>query len=118
AVTGRDVSFLLRALEADGRLEVLSRPQILTADNQKATINVGQRVPLVTDSRVSGQSDNPVVINSYKYEDVGVILTVTPKISPDGFVKMEIEPTVSQISSSQVEVSPGVNVPIIAQRKA
>ncbi|HTG44417.1 MAG TPA: secretin N-terminal domain-containing protein, partial [Verrucomicrobiae bacterium] len=45
AITGSDVSFILRALEADGRLEVLSRPQILTADNQKATINVGQRVP-------------------------------------------------------------------------
>ncbi len=118
AITGRDVSFLLRAMEADGRLEVLSRPQILTADNQKATINVGQRIPLVTDSRVGGQTADPIVINSYRYEDVGVILTVTPKISPDGFVKMEVEPTVSQITSSQVSISPGVNVPIIAQRKA
>jgi len=118
AITGRDVGFVLRALEADSRLEVLSRPQILTADNQKATINIGQRIPLVTDSRVSGATDNPIVINSYRYEDVGVLLTVTPKISPDGFVKMEVEPTVSEISSSQVTVSPGVNVPIISQRKA
>jgi type II secretory pathway component GspD/PulD (secretin) len=46
------------------------------------------------------------------------MLTVTPKISPDGFVKMEVEPSVSQLTSSQVSVSPGVNVPIIAQRKA
>lgn len=118
AITGSDIKFLLRALEADGRLEVLSRPQILTADNQTATINVAQRVPLVTDSRVSGQGDNPVVVNSYRYEDVGIILTVTPKISPDGYVKMEVEPTVSQLSSSEVEVSPGLNVPIISQRKA
>jgi len=43
---------------------------------------------------------------------------VTPKISPDGFVKMEVEPTVSQLSSSEVTISPGVNVPIINQRKA
>ncbi len=118
AIAGRDISFVLRALEADGRLEVLSRPQILTADNQKATINIGQRIPLVTDSRVAGQTADPVIINAYKYEDVGVILTVTPKISPDGFVKMEVEPTVSQLSSSEVTISPGVNVPIINQRKA
>jgi type II secretion system protein D len=118
AIAGRDISFVLRALEADGRLEVLSRPQILTADNQRATINIGQRIPLVTDSRVGGQNSDAVIINSYKYEDVGVILTVTPKISPDGFVKMEVEPTVSQLSSSEVTISPGVNVPIINQRKA
>jgi general secretion pathway protein D len=72
----------------------------------------------VTDSRVGGQTSDPVIINSYKYEDVGVILTVTPKISPDGYVKMEVEPSVSQLTSSEVAVSPGVNVPIIAQRKA
>jgi len=39
-------------LEDEGRLEVLSRPQILTADNKPASINIGQRVPFVTLSRV------------------------------------------------------------------
>lgn len=116
AITGSNVSFLLRALEADGRLEVLSRPQILTADNQKATIDIGQRVPLVDNTRVSDISNT--TINTYHYENVGVSLTVTPKISPDGFVKMEIEPTVSQLTSSLVTVSKDVNVPVISQRKA
>jgi type II secretion system protein D len=115
AITGGDVSFLMRALESDGRLEVLSRPQILTADNQKATIDIGDRVPLVTDSRVTAQGDT---INSFKYENVGVSLTVTPRISPDGFVKMEIEPIISQITSTSVAVSPGINSPVISQRKA
>jgi type II secretion system protein D len=115
AITGSDISFVLRALEADGRLEVLSRPQILTADNQKATIDIGDRVPLVTDSRTTPQGDT---INTFAYEDVGVSLTVTPRISPDGFVKMEVEPTVSQLSSSSVTVSPGINTPVISQRKA
>ncbi len=114
-VTGSDVSFILRAMEADGRLEVLSRPQILTADNQKATIDIGERVPIVTDSRVTEQN---TTISNYRYENVGVSLTVTPRISPDGFVKMEVEPSVSQLSSSTVTVSPGVNTPIISQRKA
>jgi len=116
SVTGSDVNFLLRAMEADGRLEVLSRPQILTADNQEATIDIGQRVPLVRDTRVSGENLN--TITSFEYEDVGVNLTVTPRISPDGSVKMEVAPTISQLSSSQVQISKDLSTPIINQRKA
>jgi type II secretory pathway component GspD/PulD (secretin) len=51
SVTGNNYSFLVRALQNEGRLEVLSRPQILTADNQEATINIGQSVPIVTGTR-------------------------------------------------------------------
>jgi type II secretory pathway component GspD/PulD (secretin) len=115
AVTGSDFSFLLRALKQQGRLEVLSRPQIVTADNKPATINIGQRVPLVDQSRLDNNNN---LTTSFRYEDVGVNLTVTPKISPDGFVKMEIGTTNSALSSSTVEVSKGSSAPIINQRKA
>ncbi|RME93287.1 MAG: hypothetical protein D6766_08460, partial [Verrucomicrobia bacterium] len=115
ALSGSDVQVLLRALEDDGRLEILSRPQILTADNMEAQINIGQRVPLVTGSQVTPQGGT---INQFNYEDVGVILTVTPRISPDGFVRLDVEPTISALSSSSVQVSPGLEVPIINQRTA
>ena len=115
AVTGGNYSFLLQALEEDGRLEVLSRPQIVTADNKPATINIGQRVPLITDSRVTERGDT---INSFRYEDVGVNLSVTPKISPDGMVKMDIGTTNSALSSSSVEINSSATVPIINQRRA
>lgn len=115
SVSGNDVGFLLRALQNDGRLEVLSRPQILTADNKQATIDIGQRVPLVTDSRVTERGDS---ITSIEYQNVGVSLTVTPRISPDGSVKMDVEPNLSQISSSNIDIAPGVKSPIINQRKA
>jgi len=115
AVSGGDFSFLLRALKNDGRLQVLSRPQIVTADNKPAIINVGQRVPLITDSRVTERGDT---INQFRYEDIGVHLAVTPKISPDGFVKMEIGTTNSAISSSTIEINESATVPIINQRRA
>jgi type II secretory pathway component GspD/PulD (secretin) len=115
AVTGGDISFLLRALNEDGKLEVLSRPQIVTADNKPATINVGQRVPLITDSRVTVQGDT---INSFRYEDIGVNLTVTPKISPDGFVKLELGTTNSSLASSDVKINASATVPVINQRRA
>ncbi len=81
------VNVLIRAMELSRRLEVLSRPQIRTLDNQPAFIQVGQRVPRIVGSTVnqSGQS------NSITLENVGLILGVTPRISPDGTVVMEID---------------------------
>jgi type II secretory pathway component GspD/PulD (secretin) len=115
AVSGGDFHFLLRALKEDGRLEVLSRPQIVTADNKPASINVGQRVPLITDSRIDQQNN---INNSFRYEDVGINLTVTPKISPDGFVKIDLTTTNSALSSSSIEINKNATVPIINQRRA
>jgi type II secretion system protein D len=115
AVTGGDYSFLFRMLEDKGRLEVLSRPQIVTADNKPAVINIGQNIPLITDSRVTAQGDT---INSFRYENVGVNFRVTPRIAPDGFVKLEVGTTNSTISSSTVQINRNAEVPIINQRIA
>ncbi|MFA6543716.1 MAG: secretin N-terminal domain-containing protein [Limisphaerales bacterium] len=115
ALTGGDTSFILRALKERSKVEVLSRPQIVTADNKAATINVGQRVPLITDSRVTVQGDT---INSFRYEDIGVNLTVTPKIGLDGFVRLELGTTNSSLGSSNVEINKSATVPIINNRRA
>ncbi|MFM2124828.1 MAG: hypothetical protein RL328_1279, partial [Acidobacteriota bacterium] len=115
ALTGGDTTFILKALKEHSKLEVLSRPQIVTADNKPASINVGQRVPLITDSRVTVQGDT---INSFRYEDIGVNLTVTPKISPDGFVKLDLGTTNSSLASSDVKINASATVPVINQRRA
>lgn len=87
------LSFLLRALKECRRLEVLSRPQVTTLDNQPAFIQVGQRVPRITGSTVNqaGQTNNVTL------ENVGLILGVTPRISPDGLVVMEIDAERSEV---------------------
>ena len=115
ALIGGNYGFLVTALQRQNRLEVLSRPQILTADNQQATINIGQRVPLVNNAVVTPQGGT---VNQFNYTNVGVMLTVTPRISPDGYVQMEVEPSVSDLNQSTVEVSPGFNAPIINERTA
>jgi len=118
AVTGSDYNFLIRALQNDGRLEVLSRPQILTADNKPANINVGQRVPLLSSTTIAA---NVGTLSSVNYEDVGVNLQVTPRIGADNAVRMEISTTNSALSSSTVDVPSGngtTPIPIINQRKA
>lgn len=89
------VSVLLRALHENRRLEVLSRPQVMTLDNQPAWIQVGQRVPRITGSNVGVTG----TVNSLTLEDVGLILGVTPRISPEGMVVMEIDTEKSEVGS-------------------
>jgi type II secretion system protein D len=114
-LTGDNWGFILRAMQSDGRLEILSRPQILAVDNMMATIEVGQRVPVVTGSRITERGDS---INTFEYQNVGIQLEVTPRINPDGVVKMDVSPTISSLSSSSVAVSSGFTVPIINSRSA
>jgi type II secretion system protein D len=114
-LTGDNWGFILKAMQSDGRLEILSRPQILAADNQPATLDIGQRVPIVTGSRVTERGDS---INTFDYQQVGIQLEVTPRINPDGIVKMDVSPTISALASSSVEISSGFTVPIINSRSA
>jgi type II secretion system protein D len=115
SVTGGDLAFFLRALQNNGRLEVLSRPQVLASDNQLAHLNIGQRVPFVSNSRID---TNGNVLNTIEYRDVGIILDMTPRISPNGSVKMVIHPEVSSIATSTVAISTGLNATIFNTREA
>ncbi|TWU35948.1 secretin N-terminal domain-containing protein [Novipirellula artificiosorum] len=106
SASSQNVSVLLRALEESRRLEVLSRPQVLTLDNQPAFIQVGQRVPRITGSTINqiGQQ------NTVTLENVGLILGVTPRISPEGNVTMEIDAEKSEVGPE----SEGIPVSISA----
>lgn len=93
SASSENVSVLLRAMNQSQAVEILSRPQVMTLDNQPAFIQVGQRVPQITASTISqvGQS------NSITPTNVGLILGVTPRISPEGMVVMEIDAEKSEV---------------------
>lgn len=103
-LTGTDFEFVLNALQTQERLEVLSRPQVLASDNQEANISVGERVPFVTDVRTNTDGS---LNQTVQYQDVGIILKVTPKINPDGFVNMMLAPEISGIADSSVTIGSG-----------
>ncbi|MEX0642530.1 MAG: secretin N-terminal domain-containing protein, partial [Pirellulales bacterium] len=97
------VSILLRALQENRRLEVLSRPQLMALDGQPGYVQVGQDVPTITATQVDALSGT---INSITYRQVGLILEVIPRISPDGLVVM-------QITANKSEVGPEIEgIPI------
>lgn len=80
------VNVLIRALSFYRNVRILSRPQVLALDNQTAQIQVGQQVPIVNGVNISGVGvANPNIIQ----DEAGLILTVTPRISPEGQVVME-----------------------------
>jgi general secretion pathway protein D len=103
------VNVLIRALKSQGRIDVLSRPQITALDNQVAYIQVGQTVPYINNSTVgvSGQ-----IINTVLQQPVGVILQVTPRINKDGQTIMRVEPQISSLSTSTVNLGNNTFAPI------
>ncbi len=110
-ILGTDFQATLRAIASAGKSEVLSRPSILARDGQPATITVGQSVPLITSVSYSGLANTP--INNVTYTDVGIILKVTPYISPQGYVEMIVTPQNSSLDAQTVQIASGVNAPII-----
>lgn len=78
----------LSALQADGYGEIISTPKVLTADKQKATIKTGQEIPYQTVSNNGGQ-----VTVTTAFKEAVLQLDVTPSITPDGKVQMQLQVT-------------------------
>ncbi len=91
------VTALLRALSYKRTLHVLSRPQIRTLDNRLASIQVGQRVPIIAGATVNPLGNlQPIV----QYDNAGIILTVQPRITPDGMIALEAYAEKSQYEAT------------------
>ncbi|HUT84049.1 MAG TPA: type II secretion system secretin GspD [Thermodesulfobacteriota bacterium] len=111
-----DLYARLYAYAGENRLNVLSSPHILAANNKEAKIEVGQEVPIVTSEYapdIAGTTD--VTSRSIQYRDTGILLTVTPRINEKGLVAMDISQEVSQVSDQTIV---GISSPIITKRSA
>jgi len=95
SLASESVSVLLRALSENKRVEVLQRPQIMTLDNQQAFIQVGQTVPTITGVNINTAG----TINTITKENVGLIVIVQPRITPDGLVVMSIAAEKSELGA-------------------
>lgn len=108
-----DFRAAIRALASDTRFDVLSRPYILTTDNQEATVNVSQNVPVINGSRTDTNNN---ITTTFDRQDVGIILTVTPQINSDGRVVLDVQQEMSALSDSSIPVADDVQAPIINKR--
>ena len=105
----------LYALQQKGKVNILSRPSILARNNQEAVIVVGQEVPIPTTNQITEAGQT---INSVSYQDVGIILRVTPFITVNKTVEMIVSPEISSLSTQTVAISSNFNAPIINKTSA
>ncbi|MES2463916.1 MAG: secretin N-terminal domain-containing protein [Armatimonadota bacterium] len=109
-LTGTEYSVFLQALESDSRFEVLSTPRIFTSNNSTAEINISQSLPYVLNQRIDANGN---LIFNYAFLDVGIILTVTPRITSNGYVTMDV----NQTANDFVRYTE-FNAPVVNQREA
>ncbi len=109
-VTGAALSSFVNLLKTDQRYQVLSTPKIFTSNMVEAEINISQSIPYVLSSR---QDTNGNYTYNYSFQDVGVVLTVTPRITSNGFVTMDVTQTANDLQGYT-----SFNAPIVNQREA
>jgi general secretion pathway protein D len=102
-------SFVLDALHSVTNVKVLSNPSLVVINNQVATLQVGDVVPVSTGSATVLTTSNTVV-NTIDYRNTGIILRVSPRISVNGEVRLDIEQEISNVpTTSQNSLTPTVS---------
>jgi general secretion pathway protein D len=103
---------ILDALHGVTDVKVLSNPSLVVIDNQVATLQVGDSVPISTGSATVLTTNNTVV-NTIDYRNTGIILHVLPRINANGNVRLDIEQEISNVPQSSV----GSLTPTVSERK-
>jgi general secretion pathway protein D len=105
---GLDAEATLSAAAARGEATILSRPVILAANNEQAEINVGSQRPFVQLSRVLA-TDNSARDEVVEYKDVGTRLRVTPTISSDDYVMLQVTQEVNAATAEEAFGAPVIS---------
>jgi len=106
----KNLTAFLNAISTNQKFTVLSRPTIFTANDTQSTIDITQSVPYISNSTVSTAGQ---LINTTSFLNVGIILTIVPRITANGFVNMDINQT-----DSDLQGYTSFNAPITNNRQA
>jgi len=98
---------LLQAVENSKDVSVISRPHLLTMDNIKATLSVGQTFPVQTSALGSAGGTGSSIISSYGRQEVALKLDLTPHLNESDAVRLELEGEISDVPDAQATTSPG-----------
>ncbi|MCE9521307.1 MAG: type II secretion system protein GspD, partial [Alphaproteobacteria bacterium] len=110
-----DVDVALSALGSVTNLKIISSPKLLTLNNKPAVLQVGDQVPIITQTATPIQgASNLTVVNSVQLRDTGILLKVTPRIGKSGMVFVDVRQEVSNAVETKTS---GIDSPTIQQRK-
>jgi general secretion pathway protein D len=111
---------ILSALHQLTDVKILSNPSLVVVDNQEATLEVGDQVPVPTGS-ATVLSANNAVVNTIDYKNTGILLDVIPRVSPDNTIQLDISQEISNVvdsaNSSSASTSGTLTAPTISDRK-
>lgn len=111
---GNYVQAALNVLSSRTQVEVISSPVVVTLDNQEAVLQVGDEVPIVTQSATNLTAGEAAVVNSVQYRETGILLRVTPRIGAGGTVTLDVKQEASEVASTTTS---GIDSPTIQQRR-
>ena len=105
-------------LLTDAQTRVLENPQIRASNGAKASLKIGDRIPVATGSfqpGIGGVGINPLVNTQFQYIDVGVNIDITPTVHLDGEITLKLMLEISAVTASS-NIG-GISQPVIGQRK-
>jgi general secretion pathway protein D len=111
-------SATITALFSDSNTKLIQNPQIRALDGQKASLKIGDKVPVATGSfqpGIGGVGINPLVNTQFQYLDVGVNIDVTPNVHANGEVTLKVAMDISSVTGTS-NIG-GISQPVIGQRK-
>jgi general secretion pathway protein D len=111
--SGSDARVVLNALTEITDVRVISSPQLMVLDNQSARLQVGDQVPIATQSSVTVNDPDAPIVNSIQFRDTGVILEVTPRVNASGLVVLDVLQEVSDVIET---ITSDIDSPTIQQR--
>ena len=91
----------LKALQTEGKTNILSNPKVLTLDGKEAKILSGSKIPI---REVTTEG-----VETIKYMDVGLSMTITPRLSSDGLITMDVNPKIESLGTELIQGYPVIN---------
>lgn len=114
AVNTANIAATLSALNALTHVNIISTPSLMVLDNKTARLQIGDQVPITTQTATSTVTAQTAIVNSITMQDTGVILSVTPRINESGRVQLDIEQEVSSVVKTTTS---NIDSPTIQQRR-
>lgn len=109
-----NIQVALNALSAVTDVNVVSSPTLMVLDNKKATLQVGDEVPIATQSAVGVLAPGSPIVNSVGFRNTGILLNITPRIGDNGRILLDIE---QEVSDAVTTTTSTIDSPTIQQRR-
>ena len=108
----RDIDAIFSLIATETEFELLSSPHLLVRDEQTASLQVGRSEPILTGTTTAGSGSTATTdrLSQIQYRDIGVILTVTPRIAENEMVTLDITQEVSKVTPSSLGGTPAFTI--------